>query len=192
MQYVHQFLYRSTSGRVFNAMHFFNNGSLPANVALMQLFYCIMSCELVGCRVFDLVCDAAGSMQRLFTYLRKKTKLTEDAWLAADCVRFRNPFDRSRWIFMHHCSTHNCKNMRTQTWNSQPTSAVQPKTKDSATVDIVQDKSVCIWVSTNTERTHIATPKLPSSAVPKAKISRRTQIATMPQRRESPATPIQK
>ena len=53
-----------------------------------------------------------------------------------------------------------------KTWNSQPTSAVQPKTKDSATVDIVQDKSVCIWVSTNTERTHIATPKLPSSAVP--------------------------
>ena len=89
-QYVHQFLYRSTSGRMFNVMHFFNNGSLPANVVLVQLFYCIVSCELVGCRVFDLVCDAAGSMQRLYTYLRKKAKLPEEAWLPEDCVRFRN------------------------------------------------------------------------------------------------------
>ena len=59
----HQFSYRSTSGEVFNVMTFFNNGSLTASVALQQVFYCIMSCESVGCRIFGLISDAAGSMR---------------------------------------------------------------------------------------------------------------------------------
>ena len=68
--YVHQFPYRYIDGRVFNIMHFFNSGSLPANIVLMQLTHCIMACEAIGCQVMGLVCDAAGSIQKLYKYLR--------------------------------------------------------------------------------------------------------------------------
>jgi len=33
-------------------------------------------------------------------------------------VRFVNPYDTSRPIFMFHCTTHNIKNTRTQVWQS--------------------------------------------------------------------------
>ena len=117
---VHQFSYRSTAGGIFNIMFFFNAGSLTASTALWQLSLVIHCCEMVGSRVFGLVCDAAGSMQRLYRYLRKKEVLPEEAWLSADLVRFRNPYDTSRWIYLFHCATHNLKNTRGQFWESKP------------------------------------------------------------------------
>jgi len=114
-----QFCYRSTSGRMYNIMHFFNNGKLPANKILDCLFKVIMCCEAVGSKVFGLVCDAAGANSRLFKYLREKNKLPQDvAWLDEDCVSFENPWDKTRLIYMFHCATHNCKNMRGQNWQS--------------------------------------------------------------------------
>ena len=117
---VHQFSYHSTDGRIFNIMFFSNAGLLTAYTALWQLSLVIHCCEMVGSRVFGLVCDAAGSMQRLYRYLRKKEVLPEEAWLSEDLVRFRNPYDTSRWIYFFHCATHNLKNMRGQFWESKP------------------------------------------------------------------------
>ena len=118
--HAHQFCYRSTAGRIFNVMFFFNAGSLPGSVALEQLALVIHSCELVGCRVMGFICDAAGQMQTLLRYLRKKQKLPEVGWLPEDLVRFPNPYDTSRWVYVYHCMTHNLKNMRTQLWGSKP------------------------------------------------------------------------
>jgi hypothetical protein len=67
--HAHQFCYRSTAGRIFNIMFFFNAGSLPGSVALEQLSLAIHSCELVGCRVMGFLCDAAGQMQTLLQFL---------------------------------------------------------------------------------------------------------------------------
>ena len=74
---------------------------------------------MAGSRVFGLIYDAAGSMQRLFRYLRKKKELPEGAWLPIELVRIQNPYDTSRWIYIYHCSTHNLKNMRGQFWMSK-------------------------------------------------------------------------
>ena len=74
--HAHQFCYRRTAGRAFNIMFFFNAGSLSDLVALEQLSLAILSCEIVGCRVMGFICDAAGEMQTLLRYLRKKTKAT--------------------------------------------------------------------------------------------------------------------
>ena len=62
-------------------------------------------------------------MQTLFRYLRKKQKLPEVPWLPEDLVRFANPYDKSRWIYCYHFTTHNLKNMRTQLWGSKPNSS---------------------------------------------------------------------
>ena len=56
----HQFFHRSTAGRIFNIVFFFNAGSLSGSVELDQLLLVIHSCELVGCRVMGFICDAAG------------------------------------------------------------------------------------------------------------------------------------
>ena len=58
--HVNQYCFRSTSGRIYPVMFFFNSGSLPANVALQQLFLVIFSCELIGLRVKGLLSDAGG------------------------------------------------------------------------------------------------------------------------------------
>lgn len=116
--YVCQFCYRSTGGRIFNIMHFYNNGSFTASKILECVNKVVMSCELIGSKVFGLISDAAGPMQRLFTLLRGKTDLPNGAWLPIECVRFKNPYDSSRYIYMFHCATHNLKNMRGQVWQS--------------------------------------------------------------------------
>ncbi|KAL9184884.1 hypothetical protein ACHAXT_002661 [Thalassiosira profunda] len=118
--YVNQFCYRSTSGRIYNVMCFYNSGSLPANVALQQLILCIIGCETVGSRIFGFICDAGGSMQSLMRYLRDKARLPEGPWLPLSCVRFINPFDPTRWIYLYHCSTHNLKNGRGMFFQSKP------------------------------------------------------------------------
>ena len=118
--HVDQFSWRNTSGRDFNIIPFFNSGLLPANIALQQLFYCVMYCECVGSRVMGFICNAAGSMQRLFKYLCQKKELTEGAWLTIDLVRSVNPYDKLNWIFTYHCGTHNLKKLRSQVWLSKP------------------------------------------------------------------------
>jgi len=123
--YINQFCYRLTSGRVYNIMFFYNTGSLPANVALKQLFFCVMCCEMVGSKVIGFIANSGGSMQHLFKYLRKKMPLPEVAWLPIDCVRFINPYDRLRVICVFHCNTHNLKNSRNQVWTSSPDGAKQ-------------------------------------------------------------------
>ena len=50
--------------------------------------------------------------------LRGKTDLPNDAWLPIEYVRFENPYDSSRHIYMFNCATHNLKNMRGQVWQS--------------------------------------------------------------------------
>ena len=96
-------------------MAFFNSGSLSADVVLHQLIIVIMACEIVGSMVFHFVCDAGGSFQKVFTYLRQKQDLPDDVvWLPDDCIRFRNSYDPSRWVYVSHCSTHNTKNTRNQ------------------------------------------------------------------------------
>ena len=72
--YVNQWWVRSTSGRVHNAMAFFNSGNLSADVVLRQLLISIFASEVVGSKVYHLVCDAGGSYGKLFTYLRQKRK----------------------------------------------------------------------------------------------------------------------
>ena len=42
---------------------------------------------MVGLRVFGLICDAAGAMQRLYRYLRKKKQIPEGAWLPIKLVK---------------------------------------------------------------------------------------------------------
>lgn len=121
--YVTQYSYRTVGGRVYNIMFFFNNGSTSADVVMQQVFHCIMCCELVGSRVFGLVCDAGGSFQRLFRYLRKKERLPEEAWLPIESVTFQNPFDPSRLIALFHCATHGLKNQRNGLWQSKTNGA---------------------------------------------------------------------
>jgi len=118
--YVNQYCYRSTAGRVYNVMFFFNSSSLTANIAIQQLHWVIMACEMAGSRVMGFICDGggSGSMQRLFLYLRKEEELPEVSWLPIRFVRFRNPYDPTRWIYMFHCATHNLKNGRGQIWPS--------------------------------------------------------------------------
>ena len=85
--YVNQWWYRSTDGRVYNAMAFFNSGSLSADVVLRQLIIVIMACEIVGSMVFHFVCDAGWSFQKVFTYLRQKQDLPDDVvWLPDDYI----------------------------------------------------------------------------------------------------------
>ena len=98
--YVHQFSYQFTAGRVFNILHVFNSGSLPTNVALMQLTQCIMACKAIGSQIMGLVCDSAGSMQRLFRYLCKNKELPEDLWLPISMIQHGSVFEsvRSNWM----------------------------------------------------------------------------------------------
>ena len=137
--YALQLSYRATTGRVFNIMHFFSNGALSANKMLDYIFKCIMCCELVGSKVFGLISDAAGAMQRVFKYLRGKEELPEGAWLPIDLVRFVNPFDPSRYIYLFHCGTHNLKNMRGQLCQSY---AGGPKILFMPMVTILGSKSL--------------------------------------------------
>ena len=113
--YVNQWWYRSTGGRVYNVMSFFNSGSLSGDIVLRQLFIVIMACEIAGSKVFLVVCDAGGPFSRLFVLLRQNKDLPDDIiWLSDDCIRFRNPYDPGRFVYASHCSTHNCKGSRNQ------------------------------------------------------------------------------
>ena len=119
--YVNQYCYRSTAGCMYNAMFFFNSGSMTVDIGAIQQLHCvIMACKMVGSQVMRFICDAVGSMQRLFRYLRKKEELSEISWLPICFVRFRNPYDPTRWIYMFHCVTHNLKNGRGKLWESLP------------------------------------------------------------------------
>ena len=84
--HVNQWCYRSTAGRIFNVMFFFNAGSLPASVALNQLALVVHSCKMVGSRVMGFICNAVGQNQRLLKYLRKEEVLPEVGWLPEDLV----------------------------------------------------------------------------------------------------------
>ncbi|EJK59784.1 hypothetical protein THAOC_19955 [Thalassiosira oceanica] len=117
---VNQWWFRATNGRMFCVMSFFNAGSLSGDVILRQLIAVIMACEAVGSRVFLFACDAGGANQGTFKSLRGNEAIPDDmVWLDDEYIRFINPYDPSRWIYLTHCSTHNLKNMRNRVKESK-------------------------------------------------------------------------
>ena len=119
---VNQWWYRSTSGRVYNTMSFFDSGSLSRDIVLCQLFIVIIACEIAGSKVFLVVCDAGGPFLSFFVLLWQNKDLPDDIiWLSDDCIRFRNPYDPGRFVYASHCSTHNCKGSRNQLKESRST-----------------------------------------------------------------------
>ena len=101
-------------------MAFINSRNLSADVVLRQLLISIFASEVVGSKVYHLVCDAGGSYGKLFTYLRKKKKIPHDVnWLPKEYVSFQNPYDPRRSIYFSFCCTHNCKGGRNQTKESK-------------------------------------------------------------------------
>ncbi len=111
--HVNQWQYRSTDGRVFNCEFFYNSGSLSGNALLEQFTRVVMNCELVGSKVFGLLCDAGGNNARLMNLLRQSgAGFPNMAWVGEDDVTTANPFDPSRRIYLFHCATHDVKNMR--------------------------------------------------------------------------------
>ncbi|EJK72638.1 hypothetical protein THAOC_05811 [Thalassiosira oceanica] len=117
---VNQWWFRATNGRMFCVMSFFNSGSLSGDVILRQLIAVIMACEAVGSRVFLFACDAGGANQGTFKSLRGNKAIPDEmVWLDDEYIRFINPYDTSRWIYLTHCSTHNLKNMRNRVKESK-------------------------------------------------------------------------
>jgi len=117
---VNQWWYRATDGRMFCVMSFFNGGSLGGDVILRQLVPVILACETVGSRVYLFACDAGGANQGTFKSLRGNRVIPHDmVWLDDEYIRFSNPYEPRRWIYMVHCSTHNLKNMRNRVKESK-------------------------------------------------------------------------
>eukprot|EP00986_Skeletonema_menzelii_P020755 scaffold32210_cov114-Skeletonema_menzelii.AAC.1 len=120
--HVNQWQYRSITGRTFNCEFFYNAGSLSGNALLEQFTRVVVNCELVGSKVFGLVCDAGGNNARLMNLLRRSgTGFPNMAWVEEeDDVRTVNPFDPSRFIYLFFCSTHDLKNVRGALFKSEP------------------------------------------------------------------------
>ena len=111
--YVNQWRYRSITGHTYNCEFWYNNGALKGDALLQQFTRVVMNCEMIGSRVFGLVCDAGGNNARLFALLREGGQLfPADAWVNEDAVRTVNPYDKSRYIYLIHCATHDLKAIR--------------------------------------------------------------------------------
>jgi hypothetical protein len=112
--YVNQWRFRSVYNVIHNSNFFFNCGSLDGNELLSQMIHVVCGYEMIGVKIYGLVCDAGGSNRGLFKLLREglKLELVGVDRVAPGYVTFINPYDPSRTIALFNCSTHNVKNVR--------------------------------------------------------------------------------
>jgi len=111
--HVNQWRYRSISGRSYNCEFWYNNGMLSGDTLLEQFTRVVMNCESIGSRVMGMVCDGGGNNARLMSLLRESgAAFPTEAWVGEDAVRTKNPYDKSRYIYLFHCATHGLKSMR--------------------------------------------------------------------------------
>lgn len=98
-KYVKQWKYRSTSSKTFLCEFFYNSGSLSGKTTLRQMLHVITACEMVGCQVHGICCDAGDSNASLYTLLRyRKTIPVKDMWLNENLVSFASPWDPTRKV----------------------------------------------------------------------------------------------
>ena len=116
--YVNQWRYRSVNGKTYNLEFWFNSGSLKGEELLAQFHHVTMRCEIVGARVFGMTCDAGGNNNCLYKLLRRLENLPEGGWLPINNVRTINSWDKCRYIYVFHCSTHDFKAMRNALFSS--------------------------------------------------------------------------
>jgi hypothetical protein len=118
---VNQYRFRSANNHTHTGEFFFNNGSLSGDELLRQVKQVIFGYEIIGVRIYGIVCDGGGNNARLFKLLRSGNEPTEgESWLKEEHVSFLNPADPTRRIAMFHCTTHGLKNMRNALLNSAP------------------------------------------------------------------------
>ena len=117
--YCNQWRFRSTRGVVHNGDFFFNTGSLDANELLRQMMEVILAYETCGIKVFGIVSDAGGGNEGFFKILTQNIARV-GPWSDIGAVRFRNPVDSSRFVYIWSCSTHGLKAIRNNLFRSQP------------------------------------------------------------------------
>jgi hypothetical protein len=78
------------------------------------MIHVVCGYEMIGIKIYGLVCDASGSNRGWFKLLREGLKLVLVGveHVAPGYLTFINPYDPSRRIALFNCSTHNVKNVR--------------------------------------------------------------------------------
>ena len=103
---------------VHNGGFYFNTGSLDGNELIRQMLEVVISYEVIGIKIYGIVCDAGGGNESFFRMLCKYLPIV-GPWIDVNCVRFNNPFHPHRYVYIWACSTHGLKALIHNLFRSQ-------------------------------------------------------------------------
>ncbi len=118
---VNQFAIRSVYGESRRIEFHYNSGGLTGDEILYQALHCLTALAYIKVSPMQWLQDAGGNNARAFRLLRGGKKLTDDAWVDAADLTFRNPAHPClQKCSVSHCMVHNGKGVNNAFTDSRP------------------------------------------------------------------------